>query len=86
MYELPVSLDDSCPIGSVAGAFASKGVVFENETQVIEKIRGKQYNPHDIPDEFKLIDLMIEKKRKRQKFYHEFDDFDIWVVPEELKK
>ena len=69
MYELPVSLDDDCPIGSVAGAFASKGVVFENETQVIKKTRGKfcgvlLQNERQVVDKIRGTSKKTRKRRR----------------------
>ena len=42
LYDLPLAPDDSCPIGSVGGALADFGVFKQNETQVIDKIRGRK--------------------------------------------
>ena len=44
LYDLPLAPDDSCPIGSVGGALADFGVFKQNETQVIDKIRGRSNN------------------------------------------
>ena len=86
MYDLPISPENSLPIGSVGGGLANVGVSFQNERQVIDKIRGASNNPHESPEEFQKMTFLVDKKPETQQFYHQYEDFDIFVIPDELKR
>ena len=82
---LPVTDTVNIPITEVGGGFEHAGVHDDLETKSIHNFRGKAQDAHKCPEDKQTITYFSNNELLTEQFYHEFEDFDVWCLPSELK-